>query len=44
MNIFGGITKCDEIAHGLVEFKSENPEIQLYVRLTGTNEDLAKKY
>ena len=43
LNIFGGITKCDEIALGLVDFKKENPEIDLYTRLTGTNEDLAKK-
>ncbi|WGS65771.1 ATP-grasp domain-containing protein [Marinitoga aeolica] len=43
LNIFGGITKCDEIAQGLVEFIGENPEMQLYVRLTGTNEEEAKK-
>lgn len=43
LNIFGGITKCDEIASGLVEFKNNNPEIQLYVRLTGTNEEEAKR-
>lgn len=43
LNIFGGITKCDEIASGLVEFKNKNSEIQLYARLTGTNEEEAKK-
>ncbi|SHF01568.1 succinyl-CoA synthetase beta subunit [Marinitoga hydrogenitolerans DSM 16785] len=43
LNIFGGITKCDEIANGLVEFKKQNPEISLFIRLTGTNEENAKK-
>ncbi|AEX85481.1 succinyl-CoA synthetase [Marinitoga sp. 1135] len=43
LNIFGGITKCDEIARGLVEFNKENPDIQLFIRLTGTNENEAKE-
>ncbi|KAF2956120.1 ATP-grasp domain-containing protein [Marinitoga sp. 38H-ov] len=43
LNIFGGITKCDEISLALVEFKTNNPDIELYIRLTGTNEDIAKK-
>ncbi|GAB6189800.1 ADP-forming succinate--CoA ligase subunit beta [Marinitoga arctica] len=43
LNIFGGITKCDEIASGLVDFKNKNPEINLFIRLTGTNEEEAKK-
>ncbi|QTA38278.1 succinyl-CoA synthetase [Thermosipho ferrireducens] len=43
LNIFGGITRCDEIASGIVKFKKENPEVQLYARLTGTNEHEAKR-
>ncbi|ABR31704.1 succinyl-CoA synthetase [Thermosipho melanesiensis] len=43
MNIFGGITKCDEIAQAIVRFKQKNPQISLYVRLTGTNEEIAKQ-
>lgn len=43
MNIFGGITKCDEIAQAIVDFEKENPNYALYVRLTGTNEEEAKK-
>ena len=43
MNIFGGITKCDEIAKAIIEFKKENENIPLFVRITGTNEDIAKK-
>ena len=43
MNIFGGITKCDEIARAIVDFKKENPDYVLYVRLTGTNEEKAKE-
>ncbi len=43
MNIFGGITKCDEIARAIVDFKKRNPDYMLYVRLTGTNEEKAKE-
>ncbi len=42
INIFGGITKCDEIAKSIVEFKNAFPDCILYVRLTGTNEEVAK--
>jgi len=39
INIFGGITRCDEIAKGLVEYKKDNKiEIPIIVRLIGTNE------
>ncbi len=41
-NIFGGITDTVEIAKAIVEFNEEKPEISLYVRITGTNEVLAK--
>ncbi|MDI6869499.1 MAG: ADP-forming succinate--CoA ligase subunit beta [Coprothermobacterota bacterium] len=36
MNIFAGITRCDEIARGIVDFA---PKIPISVRMTGTNEE-----
>jgi succinyl-CoA synthetase beta subunit len=37
-NIFGGITRCDEVAGGLIEaFKQINPTVPFVVRLDGTN-------
>lgn len=43
-NIFGGITRCDDVAKGLVEaFKQMTVKVPVVVRLTGTNEDLARK-
>lgn len=39
INIFGGITRCDDIAKGIIEVKSKmNIPVPLVVRLTGTNE------
>jgi len=39
VNIFGGITRCDEIASGIVRaLESAESEYPLVVRLTGTNE------
>jgi succinyl-CoA synthetase beta subunit len=39
INIFGGITRCDDVATGIVAaFKELNPTIPVVVRLTGTNE------
>lgn len=44
INIFGGITRCDDVANGIVAaFKELNPEIPVVVRLTGTNEKEANK-
>jgi len=44
LNIFGGITRCDDVANGIVTaFKELNPEIPVVVRLTGTNEKAAHK-
>jgi len=43
MNIFGGITKCDEIANAIIEYSKSNNNVKLLVRLTGTNEEKAKK-
>jgi succinyl-CoA synthetase beta subunit len=37
-NIFGGITRCDEVAKGLIEaFRQINPNVPFVVRLDGTN-------
>jgi succinyl-CoA synthetase beta subunit len=39
-NIFGGITRCDEVAAGLIEaFKQLNPQVPFVVRLDGTNQE-----
>ena len=39
INIFGGITRCDDVAKGLIEaFKSISTDIPIVVRLSGTNE------
>jgi succinyl-CoA synthetase beta subunit len=38
-NIFGGITRCDEVANGLVEaFHQIEPSVPFVVRLDGTND------
>jgi succinyl-CoA synthetase beta subunit len=38
-NIFGGITRCDEVAKGLVEaFNQISPTVPFVVRLDGTND------
>ncbi len=38
-NIFGGITRCDEVAQGLIEaFAQINPQVPFVVRLDGTND------
>jgi succinyl-CoA synthetase beta subunit len=39
-NIFGGITRCDEVAKGLIEaFAQIKPKVPFVVRLAGTNEE-----
>jgi succinyl-CoA synthetase beta subunit len=39
-NIFGGITRCDEVAKGLIEaFAQVKPTVPFVVRLNGTNEE-----
>ena len=44
INIFGGIMRCDVLAHGLVEAAKEiNLSIPLVVRLAGTNVELGKE-
>jgi succinyl-CoA synthetase beta subunit len=43
VNIFGGIMKCDTIAHGVITAcKAVNLNVPLVVRMKGTNEDLGK--
>ncbi|MCP4228781.1 MAG: ADP-forming succinate--CoA ligase subunit beta [bacterium] len=44
VNIFGGITRCDDVANGLLQALEQHPlDVPLVVRLTGTNEDEARK-
>lgn len=41
-NIFGGITRCDDVANGIVEAtKRMELDIPITIRLTGTNEEQA---
>jgi len=43
-NIFGGITRCDEVANGLIEaFASAKPSVPFVVRLDGTNDVEGRK-
>ncbi len=43
-NIFGGITRTDDVANGIVTATKSNPlKVPLVIRLTGTNEELALK-
>ncbi|MAE71456.1 MAG: ADP-forming succinate--CoA ligase subunit beta [Gemmatimonadetes bacterium] len=43
-NIFGGITRCDDVARGLVQvFKSTEIGVPVVIRLTGTNEEEARE-
>jgi succinyl-CoA synthetase beta subunit len=43
-NIFGGITRCDEVAAGLIEaFKQIKPSVPFVVRLDGTNGDIGRQ-
>ena len=44
INIFGGITRCDEVAQGLLDALAEAPaRVPVVVRLVGTNEDEGRK-
>jgi succinyl-CoA synthetase beta subunit len=43
-NIFGGITRCDEVARGLIEaFDQIKPTVPFVVRLDGTNDVEGRK-
>lgn len=38
INIFGGVTRCDEIARGILQVMQEdNPQIPIILRMKGTN-------
>lgn len=42
-NIFGGITRCDDVAQGIVYAVNQlKPRVPIVIRLTGTNEDRAR--
>lgn len=44
INIFGGITRCDDVAKGLIEaFRLIKTGIPIVIRLTGTNEAEGRK-
>ena len=43
-NIFGGITRCDEVARGLIEaFAQVEPTVPFVVRLDGTNDEEGRR-
>jgi succinyl-CoA synthetase beta subunit len=43
-NIFGGITRTDDVANGIVTATKKNPlKVPIVIRLTGTNEEIAVK-
>jgi succinyl-CoA synthetase beta subunit len=43
-NIFGGITRCDEVARGILDALSEvKPTVPMVVRLVGTNEEEGRR-
>ncbi len=44
INIFGGITRCDEVARGILEALREVPtQVPFVVRLVGTNEEEGRR-
>ena len=43
-NIFGGITRTDDVANGIVTATKQSPlKVPIVIRLTGTNEEIAVK-
>lgn len=43
-NIFGGITRCDDVANGIIQATTRMKiEVPMVARLTGTNENKAKE-
>jgi succinyl-CoA synthetase beta subunit len=43
-NIFGGITRCDDVANGIVTaLENMDVSVPVVIRLTGTNEDAARE-
>ncbi|MFZ5647187.1 MAG: ADP-forming succinate--CoA ligase subunit beta [Bacillota bacterium] len=44
INIFGGITRCDDVANALVKVKNEREiPVPVIIRLVGTNEEIGVK-
>lgn len=44
INIFGGITRCDDVARGLIEAIDElQVNVPMVIRLTGTNEEEGRR-
>jgi succinyl-CoA synthetase beta subunit len=44
INIFGGITRCDDVANGLIEaFRTAPPSVPMVVRLDGTNDEAGRR-
>jgi succinyl-CoA synthetase beta subunit len=44
LNIFGGITRCDEVAHGILEATGQlRPTAPMVVRLVGTNAEEGRR-
>jgi len=43
INLFGGITKCDTVAKGIIEFMGENETPDIVARIKGVNEDMARE-
>jgi succinyl-CoA synthetase beta subunit len=43
INILGGITACDQVAHPLISFKEKYPHLKLVVRLLGNNQEKARQ-
>lgn len=44
INIFGGITRCDEVARGILEaLRQVRVEVPIVVRLAGTNEEEGRR-
>jgi succinyl-CoA synthetase beta subunit len=44
INVFGGITRCDEVAKGLITAYDEvKPNVPIVARLVGTNEEIARQ-
>jgi succinyl-CoA synthetase beta subunit len=44
LNIFGGITRCDEVARGILMAMEEvKPKVPMVARLVGTNEEEGRR-
>jgi succinyl-CoA synthetase beta subunit len=44
LNIFGGITRCDEVAHGILSALSGvTRQVPMVARLVGTNEEEGRR-